>query len=248
MIQFIRVAKVATDAAKKGLITNPAHVKKSVKTATKVFDGIRKERERKIEEYRNLRKEVSRFASIANKRVKRLEVKGFNESSKAYRDAFGQGISEKFGIRGLQNRKEVLREKERIQNFLSAQTSTITGFKKYLDGVAARRGEKIPGNDYQAYANKYSNLYRAHERLRQFRPAALPYSSDDEMEQINSVLEQLGDDYKYDSEELDTIVELAIEQYEGQVEDTRRRRHEGITLARPNVLSTNKADPIDLDW
>lgn len=244
MIQFIRVAKHATNI--RNILTNPSKVEKSLQTADKVFNKVRKEKE--ITDYKNLRKEVSRRASIANKRAKRLEKQGFNDSSKAYRDAFSQGISERFGVLGLQNKKEVLRELERIDNFLNAQTSTITGFKKYLDGVAKRRGETIPRGDYQAYANKYSNLYRAHERLREFRDASVPYSSDDEMESINSVIEELGDEYKYSGDELDAIVELALEEQEAKVKLTRKRRYEGITLGKRNVISTNKADPIDLDW
>lgn len=244
MIQFLRVAKLATDI--RNILTTPSKIEKSLETADKVFNTVRKEKE--VNDYKDLRREVSRRASIANKRTKRLEKQGFNDSSKAYRDAFSQGISERFGVKGLQNKKEVLRELERIDNFLNAQTSTITGFKSYLDGVAKRRGETIPRGDYKAYANKYSNLFRAHERLRQFRDASVPYSSDDEMESINSVIEELDDEYKYSGDELDAIVELALEEQEAKVELTRKRRYEGITLGKRNVISTNKADPIDLDW
>lgn len=244
MIQFLRVAKVATDIG--NILTNPTKIAKSLETANKVFNLVRQEKE--LKEYKDLRREVSKRASLANKRVTRLEKQGFNEASKAYRDAFSQGISGKFGIKGLQNKKEVLRELERIDNFLNAQTSTISGLKKYLDGVAKRRGENIPRGGYKAYANKYSNLFRAHERLRQFRDASVPYSSDDEMESINSVIEQLGDEYKYSGDELDAIVELALGEQEQKVDLTRKRRYEGLTLGKRNVISTNKADPIDLNW
>lgn len=241
----------AVNATRKAL-SNTASIKTlqssqdSYHNARKLFNEIREDTKRVEMEHKLLRSEVSKKAMIANKRVKRLEEQGL-EFARAYREAFQHNAS-RFGVRGLRGNKEVLRELERIDKFLNAQTSTLTGVKKYLDKIAKRKGTEVPNGDYKLFAIQQSNMFRAHEKLAQFRPAHLQYSSDNEMESLNSIIEELDDGYSYSSEEIETIVELAIDEQERATKRMRKRRHQGITKAEPVVLSTNKADPIDLDW
>lgn len=210
------------------------------------IDNIRVSNKGGEDEHRELRRRVSKLAMVANKRIQRLEKAGF-EFSRAYREAF-QDNSTKFGVRGLQGNKEVLRELERIDKFLNAQTSTLTGVKKYLDKIADKKGIKLDKSQYKQFAVQQSNMFRAHEKLAQFRPVELQYSSDDEMEALNSIIEELDDGYSYSADEIEAVVELAIEEQVQATDLMRKRRHQGITKAKRVVLSTNKADPIDLDW
>lgn len=241
----------AVNATKK-LLSNTTSLKQRLKAderilnAEKLFKEIKEDTRRVQQQHKELRTEVMKKAMIANKRVQRLEKAGF-DFSRAYREAF-QHNSTKFGVRGLRGNKEVLRELERIDKFLASQTSTLTGVKKYLDKLADKKGVKIEKGQYKQFAVQQSNMFRAHEKLAQFRPAHLQYSSDNEMESLNSIIEELNDGYAYSSDEIEAVVELAIEEQEKQVELTRGRRYQGITKAQPVVFKTNKADPIDLDW
>lgn len=215
-------------------------------TAKSVFEQDRANKKRKEKEYKESRREVSRKASRANKRLDRLEKQGL-DFSPAYRRAFENNPS-RFGVRGIRGTKELLRENQRIDNFWNSTTSTITGVKRYLEDLAERRGEKIGRGEHRKFAVKNSNMFRAHAKMVKLRDPKLTFISDNEMKALNSVIEELGDGHAYSSDEIDATVELAIEVQTKEAEMKRSRRHLGITKASPSVLSTNKADPIDLDW
>lgn len=249
----------AADATRKAL-SNTASIKTQqfardgYHNAGKLFAEVREDvrrvesenKQRLENEHKQNRALVIKQAMIANKRVKRLEEQGL-ELVPAYRAAFREN-SQKFGVRGLRGNKEVMRELERIDKFINAQTSTLRGAKKYLDGIAAKRGETIPKGEHTRFAIQYSNMFRAHEKLAALRPVELSYSSDNEMEALNSIIEELDDGYRYSADEIEAVVELAIEEQEQAVELKGSRRQQGIAKLSPVVFSTNKADPIGLDW
>lgn len=85
------------------------------------------------------RKEASRKASMANKRIERLE-KADAKDSPAYKRYVKEG-SVRFGVRG-KNPKELQKEVARLDKFLNSQTSTIRGLNANLKEIAATAGIK----------------------------------------------------------------------------------------------------------
>lgn len=102
----------------------------------KTFGGLVEDKAERIREYR---KEASRLAAIANKRVARLEKNGL-ENSPAYQGYLKSG-GDKFSIRG-KSYNEVQAEMSRLRKFIDANTSTISGVNKYLKGMAKDTGMK----------------------------------------------------------------------------------------------------------
>lgn len=241
---------MAANAIKSELPTfkNIKTAQQQTETAKSVFGQIRADKKRKEEEYKEFRREVSRKANKANKRLDRLEEQGL-DFSPAYRKAFENNPS-RFGVRGIQGTKELLRENERLDKFLNSKTSTITGIKRYLEELAERRGEKIGKGEHSKFAIKNSNMFRAHARLSNFRSTTIQYSSDNEMEAINSIIEELNDGYAYTSDEIDAVVELAIEEQDKRQKLSNKRRHDGISKVKPVSFAANKKSDskFDIDW
>lgn len=88
-------------------------------------------------ETRALKAEVSRKASMANKRLKRLEQKGLT-SSPAYKMWVESGGA-KFSVRG-KNYNELQAELARVNHFIDAKTSTIRGVNRVLKDIAKTTG------------------------------------------------------------------------------------------------------------
>lgn len=88
---------------------------------------------------RDYRREVSRLAAIANKRIARLEKNGLQDSP-AYQKLVKNGVS-KFGVRG-KTFNEVQSEMSKLNNFLKSQTSTVRGINNVLKSVADNTGVK----------------------------------------------------------------------------------------------------------
>lgn len=113
------------------------------KNALKVQKEVEKEKKRKIdpklERIRRERREVSRLASLANKRVKRLEKNKLTDTP-AYQGYLRSGGG-KFSVRG-KSYNEVQAEKARIRAFINANTSTVRGAHKVLKDMADNTGIK----------------------------------------------------------------------------------------------------------
>lgn len=85
------------------------------------------------------RKEVSRLASLANKRIQRLEAAKLTDSP-AYQKWVENGAV-KFGVKG-KTYNQLQSEMARINRFINAQTSTIRGINRNLKEMAANTGIK----------------------------------------------------------------------------------------------------------
>lgn len=85
------------------------------------------------------RKEVSRLASLANKRIQRLEAAKLTDSP-AYQKWVENGAV-KFGVKG-KTFNQLQSEMARINRFINAQTSTIRGINSNLKEMAANTGIK----------------------------------------------------------------------------------------------------------
>ena len=111
------------------------------------------EKKQRISDYR---KEASRLAAMANKRVQRLENNGLQDAP-AYKGYIESGGG-KFSVKG-KTHNELQREVARMQKFIVAKTSTVTGVNNYLKGIAANTGIKYTNmKDLKAKADTFFTL------------------------------------------------------------------------------------------
>lgn len=85
------------------------------------------------------RKEVSRLASLANKRIQRLEAAKLTDSPAYQKWVDNGGV--KFGVKG-KTYNQLQSEMARLNRFINAQTSTIRGINSNLKEMAANTGIK----------------------------------------------------------------------------------------------------------
>ena len=85
---------------------------------------------------KNLAKIVTKLSSAANKRVKRLEKSGYN--TPALRQSYRGGH---FGSKG-KNLKQLRSEYKRVSSFLKSETSTVKGYKSFLNRLSKKFNEK----------------------------------------------------------------------------------------------------------
>lgn len=116
---------------------------------------INKEVPEKVERIRIYRAEASKLASMANKRIQRLESNGLTDSPayKAYIETGG-----KFGVRG-KDHNQLQAEVARLRKFIEAETSTIKGVTNTLKEMAANTGIKYENlQDLRSKASKFFEL------------------------------------------------------------------------------------------
>lgn len=120
---------------------------------------LKTEKEQRIAEYR---KEASRLASMANKRVARLEANDLKDAP-AYRGYIESGG--KFSVKG-KTYNELQVEVARMRTFINANTSTIKGVNKYLKDIADNTKLKYTNmKDLRAKAPKFFELS---EKVKQY--------------------------------------------------------------------------------
>lgn len=95
--------------------------------------GVTSEEERRQQRIREYRQEASRLASMANKRIARLEKNDLRDSP-AYKRYIKDG-GQRFGVKG-KTYQEVQREVARLERFLNAKTSTVRGYHSTLKNLA----------------------------------------------------------------------------------------------------------------
>lgn len=116
-------------------------------TKTKTDEQARKQR------IRQLKQEISKKASMANKRLKRLESNNLTNVP-AYRQ-YVQGGGVKFSVKG-KNYNELQAELSRVNHFIDSKTSTVRGTNSVLKEIA--NTAKI----------KYNNLSELYSSVNQF--------------------------------------------------------------------------------
>jgi len=114
-------------------------------------------------ETRALKAEVSRKASMANKRLKRLEQKGLT-SSPAYKMWVKSGGA-KFSVRG-KNYNELQAELARVNHFIDAKTSTIRGVNRVLEDIAKTTG--IETKDIVKIQNHAVKFFELTSKIEQY--------------------------------------------------------------------------------
>lgn len=116
------------------------------------------------EKERELRREASRQASMANKRLKRLEEQDLTNTP-AFKSWYDDG-GVKFGVRGKTNR-EVQHEMARMKKFLNMQTSTVTGAKKNLENIA-NRINIYHWDNYKDLEKQIANYYSLQQKVLEY--------------------------------------------------------------------------------
>ena len=105
---------------------------------------------------KEVRAEMSRLASVANKRLQRLENAGF-ETSPAYKKWVEDGAV-KFGVKG-KTHNQLQSELSRLKSFINAETSTIRGVNNVLKDMAKNTGIKYKNlTDLRSKANSFFEL------------------------------------------------------------------------------------------
>ena len=112
---------------------------------------------------KEVRAEMSRLASVANKRLQRLENAGL-DTSPAYKKWVEDG-QVKFGVKG-KNHNELQRELSRLKNFINAETSTIRGVNTVLKDMAKNTGIKY--KNLTDLRNKANNFFELADKVEQY--------------------------------------------------------------------------------
>lgn len=161
------------------------------------------------DEYKTLKKEVSRMAQMANKRLARLEKNNLTNLP-AYNTWFNNGAV-RFSVKG-KSYNELQSEFWRLNNFLNAQTSTVNGAKTYMRKILDNTGMEIKKGSVRDLHSATTNFFRLVDKIKQYNKSigqtaqALNYRGI--WEQVNSFLQQTN----FDLSEMDNT-ESALQEY-----------------------------------
>ena len=125
--------------------------------------ALKPEIEKIKSEEKELRKQVSRLASMANKRLQRLEKSELTDTP-AYK-SWEENGAHKFSVRG-KTYQEVQSEYWRLKKFIENKTSTVTGAKQVLYDMADRTG--IDYTDIYDLQAKAKNFFDIASKVKQY--------------------------------------------------------------------------------
>ena len=117
----------------------------------------------KAGEVKENRKRISRLVSLANKRLKRLEDAGLNDSP-AYQKWVEAG-AEKFSVKG-KDHNELQRELSRLKNFIESETSTVRGVNNVLKQMAQNTG--IEYSNMQELKDNAKTFFELSSKVEQY--------------------------------------------------------------------------------
>lgn len=184
--------------------------------------GIKLERDLK-QKSKELKKEISRKASMANKRLVRLEKNGLTDTP-SYRNWVEYGGGVKFSVKG-KSYNELQAELARVNNFLDNATSTIRGTNRVLKSMA-----KVTGMNYKNIGELYkmsSKFFELSSKVEQYLNSAMQGASAIGYQKIWQSINQYIKDEKIslnDSKlDVDSIVkkvsDLTVVEYDKRVLD-----------------------------
>ena len=161
------------------------------------------------DKYLELKKEVSRMASMANKRLVRLERNELTELP-AYK-SWQENGSIRFSVRG-KDYNELQAEFWRLKNFLDNKTSLVRQANKFLKDMAKTTGIKY-GNltELKAKSKQFFELAnKAKEYYKMANQSALALDYQKIWEQINTQIKE-GDLKIGEGIETDELLEQFLE-------------------------------------
>ena len=116
------------------------------------------------DEYLRLKAEVSRKASMANKRLVRLENNNLT-SSHAYQKWVDYQGGVKFSVRG-KDYNQLQQELARVNQFIEAKTSTVRGLNKVLKEMAENTGIKY--GSVKELQSKSKNFFALADKIKEY--------------------------------------------------------------------------------
>ena len=169
------------------------------------------------------RREVSRKASLANKRLARLEKNGLTDSP-AYQK-FNIGGGKRFSIRGKTG-SELTKELIKINNFIEMKTSTIKGLNQVLKDTADRVGVEYKDiKQLQQYSSKFFELYnKSMQYLDTVENLGHAFDSTEVMETVRQLVKQEKIDLADSEAALDEMIKRVsdmltdIDNYDEEIE------------------------------
>jgi len=123
-------------------------------------------------QYNELKQEVSRLASMANKRLARLEQHGF-EDAPAYRKWIESG-GEKFSVKG-KDYNALQKELARVRQFTNSISSTVKGAKSLLNSIAANTGMAEQSYSYAKEFFQLASMIEQYIRSTENTASAIGY-------------------------------------------------------------------------
>lgn len=144
----LEIINISSTGSRK--LNSLSEVKSSIHEHTRNLAKGHKAAQEKAEKVKAERREASRLASMVNKRLKRLEANGL-ENSPAYKAVSGKH----FSVRG-KSQAEVQAMMREMKKFIAARTSTIRGINAYAKEMAETVGLK------------YNNLKQLQKMLPKF--------------------------------------------------------------------------------
>lgn len=193
-------------------------VKARYENSSYVTDLKNTEKERRIREYRT---EASRKASVANKRIKRLEKNGLTDSP-AYQRYIKSGGG-KFGVKG-KTYNEVQKEVARLNKFLDSQTSTIKGINSNLKEMAKNTGIKYKNlKELRAKSSKFFELSsKVEQYLRNVDDMASAIGYQKIWEAVNQYTKSAKINLENGEADVDAMIEevtKALKEYDDPIKD-----------------------------
>lgn len=178
-------------------------VNRALRKAENAVNQKEIEKQNRIREFR---REASRMASMANKRVERLERNGFYDSP-AYRGYIASGGG-RFGVKG-KTYNEVQAEVARMRAFIEANTSTISGLNNYLKGIAENTGIKYSNmEDLYKKSGKFFELSnKVEEYLRTVEDMASAIGYQKIWEAVNTYTKQNEIDLADANVDIDSMID-----------------------------------------
>lgn len=116
------------------------------------------------DEYLRLKAELSRKASMANKRLVRLENNNLT-SSPAYQKWVDYQGGVKFSVRG-KDYNQLQQELARVNQFIEAKTSTVRGLNKVLKEMAENTGIKY--GSVKELQSKSKNFFALADKIKEY--------------------------------------------------------------------------------
>lgn len=158
------------------------------------------------DKYLELKAEVSRLASMANKRLVRLEKNNLIDSPafKHWTDYQG-GV--KFSVKG-KDYNQLQQEMSRLQGFINAKTSTIRGANTVLKQIAENTGIKY-GN-IKELQSKSKNFFELVSKVEQYLRQTENSASAIGYQKIWQAVNQFVDSEEIDLSDSDMNMERAL--------------------------------------
>lgn len=166
------------------------------------------------ENLKEAKKEISKLASMANKRLQRLE-KANLESSPAYKKWVEDG-QVKFSVKG-KDHNQLQRELSRLQKFINAETSTVRGANNVLKEMAKNTGIKYKNlNELRSKADKFFELSsKVEQYLRTVDDIASAIGYQKIWEAINTYTKESKTDLANSETDIDSLVETVSKMLNG---------------------------------